>query len=205
MIGTCFRILKGHAHWVNHIALSTEHALRMGPFDINGEKPDDHEESVIAAKKRYLECCDCRGEIMVSASDDFTLFLWNPIHSNKAVARMTGHAQLVNHVQFSPDGRLIASGSFDKSVRVWDGLTGKFIARMTGHVQAVYRLAWSSDSRMIASASKDSTVKLWNLNKKKLIIDLPGHADEVYACDWAANGQYFVSGSKDRMMRIWSP
>ena len=117
---------------------------------------------------------------------------------------------LVNHVVFSPDGRFIASASFDKSIRIWDGLTGKFIARLLGHVQSVYKICWSADSRMIASASKDSTVKLWNLNmntnkKNRLIIDLPGHADEVYTLDWSPNGQYLVSGSKDRMLRIHQP
>jgi ribosome assembly protein 4 len=55
--------------------------------------------------------------------------------------RMTGH-QLVNDVRFSPDGVYIASASFDKSVRLWDGLSGKFLATFRGHVGAVYQIAW---------------------------------------------------------------
>lgn len=64
-------------------------------------------------------------ERLVSGSDDFTLFLWQPENDKKPVARMTGHQQLINEVLFSPDTRLIASASFDKSVKLWDGRNGK--------------------------------------------------------------------------------
>lgn len=63
----------------------------------------------------------------MSGSDDFTLFLWNPAEEKKPVARMTGHQALVNEVLFSPDTRLLASASFDKSIKIWDGRTGKYV------------------------------------------------------------------------------
>ena len=66
-------------------------------------------------------------------------------------------------MQFSPDGRLLASASFDKSAKVWDGVTGKFVCTMRGHVGPVYRVTWSGDSRMLVTASEDSTMKLWDV------------------------------------------
>lgn len=65
---------------------------------------------------------------MVSGSDDFTLFLWNPEKDKKPIARLTGHQQLVNDVKFSPDGRIIASASFDKSIKLWESKSGNIIS-----------------------------------------------------------------------------
>jgi len=93
------------------------------------------------------------------------------------VTRLTGHQRQVCHVVFSPDGRRAASASWDSSVRLWEGRTGKFVATLRGHVGPVYRLAWSADSRMLISASKDSTLKVssWPIENRvssQILIDL---------------------------------
>ena len=63
-------------------------------------------------------------------------------------------------VQFSPDGRWLVSASFDKAIKLWDGLKGTFVATFRGHVGPVYQVAWSADSRLFVSGSKDSTLKV---------------------------------------------
>ena len=110
----------------------------------------------------------------------------------------------MTYVVFSPDGRWILSASFDKSVRLWDGSTGRFVATLRGHVGPVYQVAWSPDSRLAVSGSKDSTLKLWDLDKRKMIVDLPGHSDEVFAVDWGCGDEGAVaSGGRDKVVKIW--
>lgn len=85
------------------------------------------------------------------------------------LARMTGHQQLINDVKFSPDGRIIASASFDKSIKLWESNTGKYITSLRGHVQAVYSISWSADSRLLVSSSADSTLKRKQIISNMLI------------------------------------
>ncbi|KAJ2723267.1 ribosome assembly [Coemansia sp. Benny D115] len=201
--GSLRQTLTGHAHWVNTLALSTDFALRTGAFDHTGQMPQGEEDAQRRALKRYNEIKGKGPERLISGSDDFTMFLWHPDKSTKPVARLTGHQKVVNHVCFSPDGRLLASASFDNGVKLWDGVTGAFVASLRGHVAAVYQVCWSSDSRMLLSASKDSTLKIWDLRAKKLKLELPGHADEVFTVDWSPGGDRVASGGKDRVLKLW--
>ncbi|KAG7209018.1 hypothetical protein KM043_015184 [Ampulex compressa] len=197
--GVLCRTLEGHAHWVNTLALNVDYAIRTGPFQL-GNTTDNSKSPLEYAKENYEAVGE---EKLVSGSDDFTLYLWKPEKEKKPIARMTGHQQLINDVKFSPDGRTIASASFDKSIKLWESNTGKYIASLRGHVQAVYSIAWSADSRLLVSGSADSTLKVWNMKTRKISQDLPGHADEVYAVDWAPDGLRVASGGKDKVLRLW--
>jgi len=205
--GKLVRTLEGHAHWVNHLSLSTDYVMKLNAYDQRGKLPEseDKNDCIKIATERFNDCIKLTGghEMLVSGSEDFTLLLWNPVITKHPILRMTGHQQPVNWVSYSPDTRIIASASFDKSVKLWHGHTGKFLSSLRGHVGSIYQVCWSSDSRLLCSSSKDSTMKIWNIKDKKMEIELPGHADEVFACDWSGNGEQVASGGKDRVVKVW--
>jgi ribosome assembly protein 4 len=194
--------LNGHSHWVNCLSLNFAYALRTGYWDHTLTELTDRDQMQASALKKYNELKRKAEELMVSGSDDCSLIIWKPSLTDKPIKKLLGHQKPVNHVQFSPNGKLIVSASFDKSLRLWN-TEGEQMAVFRGHVEAVYMVCWSLDSRMFVSGSKDSTMKVWDCKLKKLMFDLPGHADEVYALDWSPDGAKVASGSKDQMLRIW--
>ncbi|NWF61537.1 MAG: protein kinase [Fischerella sp.] len=117
---------------------------------------------------------------------------------------LKGHASDVNSVTFSPDGQKLATGSDDKTIKVWNVATKEEILTLKGHSEWVWSLAFSPDGQTLASAGADKTIKIWNLATNKEIRTLKGHAAGVTSIAFSPDGKTLASGSLDNTVKLWS-
>ncbi|KAG8938809.1 hypothetical protein FRC04_007516 [Tulasnella sp. 424] len=119
---------------------------------------------------------------------------------------LTGHTDEVNSVCFSPDGKLLASGSDDETIRLWDPQTGKqFGEPLTGHTDWCYSVCFSLDGKLLASGSK-GTIRLWDPQTGKQFGEpLTGHTWWVNSVCFSPDGKLLASGSSDQTIRLWDP
>lgn len=131
----------------------------------------------IATNNRYPD-------MILSSSRDKSLIIWKLLReeSNYGLPqkRLKGHGHFVTDVTLSLDGQYALSGSWDKSLRLWDLNQGKTKGRFEDHTKDVMSVAFSADNRQIISGSRDRTIKLWNtLAQCKYTITEDGHQDWV--------------------------
>ncbi|KAF8704283.1 WD domain, G-beta repeat, partial [Rhizoctonia solani] len=141
----------------------------------------------------------------IAASSGMIVTIWDikDMKANQSVLK--GHTQPTTSISFSPNNKLIASGSEDTTVRVWEFQTGKIVfSPLKGHKAAVTSLDFSPDGARIASASRDMHICLWDLRSEALLFKiLEGHTGAVLSIAFSHSGTHIVSGSSDTAIRIW--
>jgi WD40 repeat protein len=126
-------------------------------------------------------------------------------YARREVRRFAGHDDGVLSVAVTPDGQYVVSGSWDKTVRLWELATGKEVRRFTGHEGSVTSVAVTPDGKCVVSGSWDKTVRVWELATGKEVRRFTGHQDWVNSVAVTPDGQHVVSGSGDNTLRLWEP
>jgi WD40 repeat protein len=122
---------------------------------------------------------------------------------------LRGHEQGVFSVSFSPDGKFLASGSLDKTVKVWEVGSWREVATLRGHENWVSSVSFSPDGKFLASGSSESypnspkTVKVWEVGSWREVAILR-HGDSVWSVSFSPDGKFLASGSWDRTVKIWA-
>lgn len=129
-------------------------------------------------------------------------FYWNRL-GDTARLTLDGHTNWVYSVAFSPDGKQLASGSVDATVKVWDLANGRPTLTLKGHTDRVWSVAFSPDGKRLASGSVDALVKIWDVATGQELLTLKGHTGQVRSVVFGPDGKHLATGSLDNTIKFW--
>ncbi|WP_157210705.1 c-type cytochrome domain-containing protein [Verrucomicrobium spinosum] len=119
------------------------------------------------------------------------------------VRKLEGHSDALYGMAISPDGKLLATGSYDQKIKLWDLSTGAEVRALTGHNSGVFGLAFRPDGKVLASASADRTVKLWEVATGRRLDTFSQPLKEQTAVAFSPDGRLLAAGGADNRLRVW--
>jgi WD40 repeat protein len=114
----------------------------------------------------------------------------------------TGHVMRVDGIAFSPDGKLLASGSADNTIKLWDRMTEREVRTLTGHTGGVKAVAFTSDGQTLASGSIDGNIKFWDAATGRELRNLAGNGS-VTNIAYSSDGRRFAAGNMEKVIKLW--
>ena len=222
--GQCLNTLSGYTNRVSSVAFTPQcDAIPLGMLSANAQNSVGISVSVsvsealpeaIASSKEIVSPFGQRskgkkggnspdGQLLASGSDDRMVRIWDV--SSGQYLDLPGHTDVVRSVAFSPDGRILASGSGsdERTVRLWDVHTGQCLNTLRGHSNGIWTVAFNPQGDILATGSDDLTVKLWDVRTGQCLNTLQGHTIWVWSVAFNPQGDILASASTDRTVKLW--
>lgn len=129
--------------------------------------------------------------------------IWD-VKTGGQVRTIAAHSSWVKSLAINPNGRIMASGSNDKTIRLWDLRDGNRIRTIEGHTGSVNAIVFSPDGQLLASGSHDETIRLWGAETGSRLLTITGHKGAIHALAFSPTGETLISGGSDQVIRFWN-
>ena len=128
--------------------------------------------------------------------------LHRAVQASRVVRTLSGHTDQVRGIAFSPDGRFLASGSQDGTIKFWEMRSGKEIHTLSFHTDGVLDVAFSGDGKWFASASRDKTAVLWRADTRE-VKGVFKHDKGIFKVVFSPNNRFLATASEDETAKLW--
>ncbi|KAJ7969723.1 Angio-associated migratory cell protein [Quillaja saponaria] len=150
-----------------------------------------------------VSCSSTDATLVVTGGSDDRGFLWR-IGRGDWASELQGHKDSISNLAFSKDGQLLASGSLDGVIQIWD-TSGNRICALEGPGGGIEWLKWHPKGHLLLAGSEDATVWMWNADKGACLNIFSGHGGSVTCGNFTPDGKVICTGSEDATLRIWNP
>lgn len=217
--GRLSQTLAGHTGWIYALAFHTREPwlvsasgdakVRLWQMDYQAGSGTLLEQFAVDGVLFRAVAVHPTERVIAAGCNSGAIYLWQQTGAGEWLAprMLPGHTYWAASLAFSPDGEWLASGSYDRTIRLWHWRTGELIHLLHGHTEWVWSVAFhpqpTATQQWLASCGSDNTVRLWEAHSGQLIRTLHGHTNWVRAVTFSPDGTQLISGSSDETIKWW--